>query len=140
MFKGIGLLVAFCTYFSVLQGQNEVLVRHDTTIDSSDKKICVKVDRQPIFPKGMDGLVSFYQQNSKFKIGTQPDGAKSVIYNIIIDTNGAVQKYTLIKGINDTYNAETKRIVNLMPKWKPGEINGSPVNVLRTLEVFYLVE
>ena len=140
MQKKIGLLIALCASFYILSAQKEAFVRLDTTIENNNEKIYIEVDQQPIFPKGKDGLISFYQNNTDYKICAQSDGCKSVIYNIVVDTTGTVKRYSLIKGINEKYNAETERIVSLMPKWKPGIKNEKPVKVLVTLEIFYRID
>lgn len=47
----------------------------------------------------------------------------------VIDVDGSITNVELLRGFDEECDAEALRVVNLMPKWKPGKKDGKPVRV-----------
>ncbi len=120
-----------------LFAQKDTILNIEETTDITTK-IYVDVEEKPEFPGGKDGLLKYYENISAFEICKKGNTCRTIYYQIVIDTLGNVGGFNIIKGLNDTYDKETQRIVKAMPKWKPGRKNGTPVKVLVTLDIKYM--
>ena len=52
----------------------------------------------------------------------------SAIFEIVMP-DGAVSNVKVLRGVEHSLNCEAKRVINKMPAWKPGRMNGRPVPV-----------
>ena len=70
-----------------------------------------------------------------------PEAAKSefiegtVVLGLTIDENGKIINPEIIRDIGGGCGAEGMRLLEMMPKWKPAEKNGTPVPVRLTLPI-----
>lgn len=97
------------------------------------------VESMPEFPGGgMPQLMKFIKNNLQYeKSKDGEDIRKSVIVQIIIDKDGAVTHPKVIRGASPILDREALRIMELMPKWKPGSQHGIPVKVKFTFPVYF---
>ena len=61
--------------------------------------------------------------------------------SFVVEKDGAISDITLLKGIQNApgYNAETLRLVALMPKWKPAMLFGNLVRVQFNLPIRFTI-
>ena len=75
-----------------------------------------------------------------------PDSARvhniegRVVVKFVVDENGNVTDAKIIKSINKYLDDEALRVVNSMPRWKPGKQNGKPVKVYFTLPIAFKLQ
>ena len=91
------------------------------------------------FPGGNDGLARFIKEN--IRMGEVP--AESYRFNnvkigMIIDKDGSILYPEILNSNWKELNAEAMRLVNIMPKWKPGSINGVKVKNRVLLVIYYM--
>jgi len=101
----------------------------DNQTRTSDKQN-QKLDKQPEYPGGYEALFTFIRENVKY-----PEEAKTkntvgkVLVNFIVKADGSVDQVKVTRRIGSGCDQEAVRVVKLMPKWKPGEYQGKPVDV-----------
>ncbi len=96
------------------------------------------VEVMPEFKGGIDSLMSFLRQNLKY-----PDWEKEnkiqgkVFVNFVVDKNGKIKEARILKSVKGAKNFDTEvlRVVNSMPDWIPGQLNGKNVDVEFNLPV-----
>ncbi|MDF3028448.1 MAG: hypothetical protein K0S23_2755 [Fluviicola sp.] len=89
------------------------------------------VDEPASFPGGVSALRVFLADNLVFSEGMIGDGSKRKYYvKFIVDKDGTCRNFTIIKVINECLGCdkEVLRVLQLMPKWKPGLVEGKPVS------------
>ena len=98
-----------------------------------------KVDKQPKFPGGMTSLQSYINRNLKYpQISRENNSQGRVIVRFIIDSNGVVTSPQVVRSSGDcNLDMEAVRVIESMPKWKPGKHKGKPVRVLFTFPVIF---
>ena len=98
-----------------------------------------KVDKQPKFPGGMTSLQSYINRNLKYpQISRENNSQGRVIVRFIIDSNGVVTNPQVVRSSGDcNLDMEAVRVIESMPKWKPGKHKGKPVRVLFTFPVIF---
>jgi TonB family protein len=93
------------------------------------------------FIGGLPALYEYIGQTLKYPISAQSAGIQGTVYmHFIIEKDGTIADVKVEKGINRDLNAEAMRIVNEMPKWKPGRFEGQLVTNEFTLPIRFKLE
>jgi periplasmic protein TonB len=107
----------------------------------AEPEIFYKVEEMPEFPGGETELLRFVGQNIIY-----PEEAKNVnlqgrvIIQFVVNTDGSVDRAKILKGIDESLDNEALRVVNLLPKFKPGKQNGVPVQVWYVIPIMFKLE
>jgi TonB family protein len=85
----------------------------------------------PEFPGGDAGLLEFISKNTRYPEDAKTKGITGkVIVRFAVETDGSVDKVSVLKGVNPQLDAEAFRVVSSLPKFaKPGLIKDKPVAV-----------
>lgn len=89
------------------------------------------VDEPAEFPGGTKALLQFIRENLKYPERALKDNIEGKCYvKLLISDKGEVQNAKVFKGISDypEFDQEALRVMYLMPKWKPGKVNGKNVS------------
>ncbi|MCF8348857.1 MAG: energy transducer TonB, partial [Bacteroidales bacterium] len=60
--------------------------------------------------------------------------------NFVVETDGRISKVKVLRGIGGGCDEEAVRVVEAMPKWKPGMQRGKPVRVSYNLPVKFTLQ
>ena len=63
-----------------------------------------------------------------------------VIVTFVIMKDGSITNAEVVRGVDPLLDKEALRVVNLMPKWKPGKQRGKAVNVKYTIPVTFRLQ
>ena len=87
------------------------------------------VERTPEFPGGMGELMKFLQRNVRYPAAAQQAGIQGKVeVEFTVKKDGSVADVKVIRSVNPELEAEAVRVISAMPKWKPGEQRGTPVD------------
>jgi hypothetical protein len=90
------------------------------------------------FPGGNKGLVNFIKEN--VRMGEVPADLYDFSYvsiGMIIDKDGSILYPEILDSDWREFDAEAMRLVNMMPKWKPGSIDGVKVKNRVMVYIYY---
>ena len=88
------------------------------------------VSERPSFPGGDDKYLEFINDNREYPQQAYESGVQGkVTCQFLIDTDGSVKCVSLLKNANYLLAQEAIRLLNMMPKWQPGKLDGVPVKV-----------
>lgn len=141
--KKISLLFGLLLFVLNVQAQTAVENGNATDCATTDPVYDFqKVDKQPKFPGGMASLQSYINRNLKYpQISRENNSQGRVIVRFIIDSNGVVISPQVARSSGDFYlDMEAVRVIESMPKWKPGKHKGKPVRVFFTLPVVFRLQ
>lgn len=93
-------------------------------------------ETMPEFPGGQDSLKAYIRRNLRYP-DTADKYAGRVVVSIVVDADGSVTDAKIMRGLAPAYDAEALRVVQSMPKWKPGEQSGKKVSVKYVLPVVF---
>lgn len=94
----------------------------------------VFVEALPEYPGGNEAMYKFIGRNLKYPKKARKEGIEGKVFiRFVVDKEGNVTKAKVIRGIGFGCDEEALRVVNKMPKWKPGMQRGKPVSVAFTL-------
>ena len=98
----------------------------------------VIVEDMPVFPGGEVKMYEWLGQNIKYPQVAKENGIEGKVYvRFIVDKTGQVTNVQLLRGIGGGCDEEAVRVVNMMPKWKPGNQRGKPVRVQFTIPIHF---
>lgn len=98
--------------------------------------VYLNVDQMPIFPGGLKAMRVFLAMNVKYpREAIQSKIHGKVYVNFVVDELGDVTKVKIIKGASKVLDEEAIRVINLMPKWEPGRMEGKAVKVSYTVPI-----
>ena len=96
------------------------------------------VEEQPMFPGGMQELMTFLQTNIRYPKEAQARGLQGrVIVQFVVNKDGSICDEHIVKSVDPQLDAEALRIVRSMPTWTPGKQRGEPVRVRFTLPIAF---
>ncbi|RYE47087.1 MAG: energy transducer TonB [Sphingobacteriales bacterium] len=121
------------------------------SVTADDTKIKMTQDKQgyynrtevsPAFDGGDPAIENFVTNNIEYPqdaIDNNVEGTVTVQFGV--DENGNVSNVSTVGNkIGYGLEEEAIRVVNKMPKWKPGQVKGKNVKVWRTLPINYRLE
>lgn len=110
--------------------------------DHGDKSALIEVvEDSPEFIGGDEAFYKYLAENIKY-----PEQAKNekiqgrVFVTFIIEADGSVTNAKVLRGIGGGCDEEALRVVNAMPKWKPGMQKGKPVRVNYNLPILFKLQ
>ncbi|MCQ2308987.1 MAG: M56 family metallopeptidase [Bacteroidales bacterium] len=96
------------------------------------------VEQFPEYPGGTAKLLTFISENIKYPQSAMEKGIEGKCYiQFVIDVDGSITDVELMRGFDEECDAEALRVINLMPKWKPGKKDGKPVRVIYMIPVAF---
>ena len=100
-----------------------------------------EVETLPIPSGGMEGWSSYLSANLGYPTTARRKGIEgTVIVAFIVNTDGTVSDFELLKGIGGGCDEEAIRIVKNSPKWTPGMQDGKAVRTLMRLPINFTLE
>ena len=124
----------------VVEKQNKVKQAKVVTLQTAKDGQTVEEnpDKWPDFPGGQKKLFKWLSANIKYPKEAQANKEQGrVIVRFIIDKDGKVTDAKVVRSISPSLNKEALRLIEAMPRWKPGEKNGQPVAVPFTLPITF---
>ena len=115
----------------------DAIVKTEAQTEPDDKPFDV-VEQMPSFPGGKEALMKFISENVKYPKEAEEKGLQGrVVVRYIIEKDGSISEVEIAKSVNEYLDAEAVRVVNAMPKWKPGKQKGENVRVKYTLPISF---
>lgn len=107
-------------------------------VEETVDEIFVVVENQPEFPGGPAALMKFLSTSIKYPTIAQENGIQGrVVCNFVVEKDGSITDVQITKGADPSLDKEAIRVVQSMPRWKPGSQQGKPVRVRYTLPVTF---
>ena len=104
-------------------------------------KVFDVVEEMPSFPGGQGALMSYLASNIKYPVVAQENGVQGrVIVSFVVERDGSISDVRVARSVDPSLDREAQRVVNSMPRWKPGKQNGSAVRVKYTVPVVFRLQ
>ncbi len=100
----------------------------------------VELEEVPEFIGGEKAMLSFIGNNLKYPNYSKRVGNSGRVFvSFVIDKQGNVTDVDVVKGVDKHIDAEAKRVIKKMPKWKPGKQRNRLVRVRYTIPVNFVL-
>ena len=141
----IGILITFTATNANAQTKqkNAPKIKDKASLIKADNKVynVTEVEQKPNFIGGDAALFKYLGENIKYPAMARENGIEGTVYvEFIIAKDGSITEANVKRGIGGGCNEEALRVVNSMPKWKPGKQQGNPVKVKYTLPVKFKLQ
>lgn len=105
------------------------------------QEIFVVVEDAPQFPGGESALMKYLNENIRYPIVAQENGIQGrVTCQFVVERDGSISDVQVVRGQDPSLDREAVRVIQSMPKWKPGKQRGVPVRVRYTLPVLFRLQ
>jgi len=105
------------------------------------EEIFVVVEDQPLFPGGNAAMMKFLSDNIKYPVIAQENNIQGrVICNFVVERDGSITDVQVVRGVDPSLDREAVRVIQQMPRWKPGKQRGQAVRVRFTLPVVFRLQ
>lgn len=111
-------------------------------VTQDDKEKNTNVDDElPSFPGGDAKLREWIKKNMKYPSYAKNNGIEGqVLVVFIVEKDGSISNAEVSWGVDPSLDQEALRIVNKMPKWKPGTQNGVAMRVKYRLPITFTLK
>jgi|GEM_PF-3207286 len=95
-------------------------------------------EQQPEYPGGTKAMYKFINANLHIPSEAKEAGVSGKVFtSFYIEVTGEITKVTVLKGLGFGCDEEAVRMIESMPKWKPGKWYGKPIRVKYNLPVSF---
>ena len=99
------------------------------------------VNEDAAFPGGYNEMILFIQKNIVYPdeaIKKKISGRVFLVFTVLKD--GSIEDIQIDRGVSESIDAESLRIVKSMPKWTPGKIDGESVNSRFRIPIYFSLD
>lgn len=106
----------------------------------AEEPIFTVVEDMPEFPGGQAAMFAFISKEVEYpELEKQNNIEGTAVVSFVIDAKGNVTDVKIFPGTEskatENMRKEAIRVINMMPKWKPGKQRGKPVKVRFTVPI-----
>ncbi|MGM0648518.1 MAG: energy transducer TonB [Bacteroidota bacterium] len=95
-----------------------------------DDSVYKQVDTMPRYPGSDDARMKYLRENIHYPEMARESGVQGTVYiTFVVEKDGTVTNAEVLRGIGGGCDEEALRIVQNMPPWIPGYLDGEPVRV-----------
>lgn len=106
-----------------------------------DGEIFMIVEEMPEFPGGEGELQKYLASSVRYPVIAQENGIQGRVYiQFVINQRGEVTNVAILRGVDPSLDREAVRVVEAMPKWKPGKQRNRPVRVSYTVPINFVLQ
>jgi protein TonB len=104
--------------------------------EEEEETVFMIVENMPEFPGGDLALRKYIADNVKYPEIAKENGLSGKVFvAFVINQRGEVENVKIARGVDPALDKEAIRVVQNLPKWKPGSQRGKPVKVSYTVPI-----
>lgn len=131
--------------FESTEADDETIIDAVPVIDDEEEEkneqVFVVVEDMPEFPGGELALRKWIANNIDYPVIAAENGIQGKVYvTFVVDKDGGVSNARIARGVDPSLDQEALRVVNNLPKWKPGMQRGKPVRVSYTVPINFQLQ
>lgn len=106
-----------------------------------EEEVLLFADQMPEFPGGEQALRRFIAAAVRYPLVAQENGVEGTVFlSFVIDEEGQVTQIAVMRGVNSSLDKEAVRVVQNMPRWKPGRQAGRTVKVQYQIPIVFQLQ
>ena len=108
-----------------------------TVMEQSDEVYQV-VEETPEYPGGTEAMYKFLRDNIHYPAKAKEEGVEGRVYvAFVVEADGRLSDIKVLRGIGGGCDEEAVRVVEAMPRWKPGRHHDKAVRVQYYLPIVF---
>ncbi len=109
--------------------------------ENSNDEVYTIVEQMPEFPGGPNAMFEHIASQIKYPQKARDNRIQGRVFvHFVIETDGSISNITVLKGIGHGCDEEAIRVVESMPRWKPGIQRDKPVRVSFNLPIRFSLD
>lgn len=110
------------------------------TAVAEDDDVLRVVEQLPEFPGGMVEFMKWLTRNLRYPPqALQQHIEGKVVVSFVVNKDGTIADSKVMKPVNTLLDNEALRVIRLMPRWKPGMMDGKPCRTLFAIPVNFRI-
>lgn len=110
------------------------------TSESMDTLICMHPEKPPTFKGGDKAKLKFLRKYIRYpEVAKESKIQGRVIAEAIVEKDGSLSNINVVRSVSLECDAEVKRVIALMPNWKPSHHKGVLVRAKINISVFFIL-
>lgn len=107
----------------------------------TEEEISYNVEQPAEFPGGAVALIKWINENLIYPANAMDSKIEGrVLVKFVVEKDGSISNASIFKSVDPDLDRESIRLVNSMPEWKPGEMQGVPVQSYFILPVTFKLQ
>lgn len=99
------------------------------------------VEDMPEFPGGEIALRKYIAENVRYPEMAKENDIQGTVYvRFVVDEQGKVGNVEVLRGVDPLLDKEAIRVVQSLPKWKPGKQRGKAVKVSHSVPIKFALQ
>lgn len=112
----------------------------ENTAKNEDDEVYFIVPKMPEFPGGDSALRRFITENLRYPEEAKANGMSGKVFvQFVINKNGEVENPQIARGVEPALDKEAIRVIQSLPKWKPGQNKSKWDNEWRPVRVSFTI-
>jgi protein TonB len=108
---------------------------------AEEEQVFYTVEEMPEPPGGEIGLRNYIKANLKYPPIAQENGVQGKVYvQFVVDVDGSITNAKVPRSVDPALDKEALRVINSLPKWKPGKQRGKAVKVSYTVPINFQLQ
>lgn len=104
--------------------------------EEEDAPVFFIVEDMPEFPGGDLALRKHIAENIHYPEIAKENGIQGRVFvQFVVNKKGEVEQIKVVRGVDPSLDKEAVRVIQNLPKWKPGQQRGKPVKVSFTVPI-----
>lgn len=104
----------------------------------AEERIYTVVEQQAQFPGGQQALITWLEDNINCPERVKNSDSKvRVIVKFVVEKDGTVTNPEVVKGVDSELDKLAIELMEKMPRWIPGKMNGVPVRSYFILPILF---
>ncbi|KAF5038414.1 hypothetical protein DSECCO2_554550 [anaerobic digester metagenome] len=121
-------------FMCLLLSTMAIVAQNDTIID------CCREMTDPEFPGGHVGLLDFIRENLQYPAEALQNKKQGTVFiQFVVEPDSTLTNIHVVRGLGYGCDEEALRIVEKMPKWTPGSMNGKVCRVQHNVPVLFVL-
>lgn len=118
-------------------------VKVTTTNVSDTNAVHPFAEKMPQFPGGQAEFTKYLQMNIHYPDSAKKYGREGTVYvYFVVNKDGRISDVKCMRGVGGApeLTEEAIRVIQAMPQWEPGRMNGKAVNVGMTVPIRFQLQ
>ncbi len=106
-----------------------------------EQEIFINPEIMPEFPGGITALYEYMANNLRYPVAAKEAGIQGRVFvSFVIEKDGSVTNVQVMRGIGGGCDEEAARVIQNLPRWRPGQMGTRPVRVSYSIPVFFKLQ
>ena len=113
----------------------------EAQVEATSDSVYSVVEQDPEFEGGMEALIKYISENIHYPEQAKADKVEGKVFvRFVVEADGSVTNAEVLRGIGGGCDEEALRVVQSMPNWKPGMVEGKTVRVNYTIPINFILK